>query len=73
MRGGGKLLSKLFLVSSFISVLTFALSSLSEFVAVLSLFPSRVPWPRNYANLEALLVVHTTRRGSQTMDLNLGC
>ena len=53
-------------------VLTFALSSLSAFVGVLSLFSSRLAWPRNYSKLEALLVVHTARRGSQTTDLNLG-
>ena len=51
------------------SVLTFALSSLSAFVGVLSLFPSRLPWPRNYSKLEALLVVHTARRRSQSGKL----
>ena len=71
--GGGEESALVKTISSFISILTFALTLQSVFVAILSLFPSRVPWPRDYENLKALLVVLTASRESQTIDLNLGC
>ena len=72
-RGVGEESALVKTISSFISVLTFALTSQSVFVAILSLFPLLVPWPQDYENLKALLVVLTARRESQTIDLNLGC